>query len=127
MSPFDFINGISNGKNVMTEENKNEFNAFLTNKHFSYFQDTIFISNEMNGLPLVDGDQCFSFYINIVRPKKRFTKWIKAEENEDLQAVSKYFNYSLDKSRQTVVLLSREELDEIKKKLFVGGVIKKVK
>jgi len=127
MSPFDFINAISNGKNILTEENKNEFNSFLTNRHFSYFQDTIFIANEMNGLPLVDGDQCFSFYINIVRPRKRFTKWVKPEENENLNAVSKYFECNLEKARQTLSLLSVDQLNEIKEKLFLGGVIKKVK
>ncbi len=129
-NPFDYINAINFGKDVMSGTDNDElaekgFNPFLTNRQFSYFNDTVHIANEMNRFAHLDNKLQFDFYINIVRPRKRFTKWSKTEHHEDLEAVAQYYGYSYEKARQIIKVLTSDEIEEIKKQLEKGGVKKK--
>ena len=83
MNPFDFLNTINKTKvNLIDEnpDNEQNYNAFVVNRSLSYFPDTVFMSNEMNRLHHVDSKMQYDFLINIVRTKKRFSKWDKPEQ-----------------------------------------------
>ena len=66
----------------------------------------------------------FSFFINIVRPQKRFAKWSKTEHHDDLECIVQYFDYSYEKAKVVMDILSAEDIDNIKKKLEKGGLKK---
>jgi len=126
---YDYVNAINTGKDIMTGTDNDElaekgYNAFMVNRQFSYFPDTIFVANEMNANPQLEKKLCFSFYINIVRPKKRFARWAKTEHGDDLEAVSTYFGYSYEKANQIMDILSSQQIETIKKKLEKGGLKK---
>lgn len=124
MSPFDFLNSINTTKiNLVDkdEDNINLYNSFLINRSLSYFPDTVLISNEMNRLHHLDNKLQYDFLINIVRKKKRFSKWNKPEERTDIECVKKYFGYSESKAKQVVGLLSESQITTIKNKVTVGG------
>ena len=90
MSPFDFLNSINNTTiNLVDqdEDNINLYNSFLINRSLSYFPDTVLISNEMNRLHHLDDKMQYDFLINIVRKKKRFSKWDKPEQRTDIECV----------------------------------------
>ena len=63
----------------------------------------------------------FDFYINIVRKKRRFSKWFKPETVSDVEVVKDYYGYSNEKARQALSLLTSEHINELKKKVYKGG------
>jgi len=124
MNPFEFINSINNTKvNLMDqdEEVETKYNSFLTNRSLSYFPDTVLMSNEMNRLHHLDNKMQYDFLINIVRKKKRFSKWDKPEQRDDIECVKRYFGYSETKAKQVVGLLSESQITTIKSKVSIGG------
>lgn len=82
MNPFDFLNEINYGKNnIMVDDIvEKQYNPFMVNRGLSYFQDTVLMANEMNVNHHLDNRLQFDFFINIVRKRKRFSKWFKPEE-----------------------------------------------
>lgn len=128
ISPFDYLNSINSQakKNLMHGTDNDElaeksYKPWLINKGLSYFEDTIAVANEMNVHHDLDNKLQYNFLLNIVRPRKRFSKWFKKEADGDLEAVSEYYGYSNVKAAQALSVLSSEQLQQIKEKLEKGG------
>ena len=123
MNPFEFVNDINFGKsNIMVDDiTEKAYNAFMVNRGLSYFNDTVLMANEMNLNAHLDNRLQFDFLINIVRKKKRFSKWAKAQTNSDVEVVKEYYGYSNKKARQILHLLTSEQIDELNKKVYRGG------
>ena len=79
------------------------------------------MANEINRYHHIDNRLQFDFFINIVRKKKRFSKWNKPEIVSDVEVVKQYYGYSNEKSRQVLSLLTSEQIDELKNKVYKGG------
>ena len=122
-SPFDFLNEINYGKNnlIVDDITEKEYNSFMVNRGLSYFNDTVLMANEMNLNHHLDSRLQNDFLINIVRKKKRFSKWNKPEIVSDVEVVKEYYGYSNEKARQALSLLTKEQLDILKQKVFKGG------
>ena len=127
-NPFDYINAINTSKkNLMRGSNNDsiaekEYSSFLTNRALSYFNDTIGYANEMNKRHHLDNLLQFEYLLNIVRPKKRFSKWVKKENDRDLSLVKEYYGYSNAKAIRVLSILTPEQIKFIKGKLEKGGV-----
>ena len=123
MNPFEYLNAINYTKqNVMVDDlAEKSYNSFMVNRGLSYFSDTELMANEMNRYHHIDNRLQFDFFINIVRKKKRFSKWNKPEIVSDVEVVKQYYGYSNEKSRQVLSLLTSEQIDELKKKVYKGG------
>ena len=123
MNPFEFVNDINFGKsNIMVDDiTEKAYNAFMVNRGLSYFNDTVLMANEMNLNAHLDNRLQFDFLINIVRKKRRFSKWAKAQTNSDVEVVKEYYGYSNEKARQILHLLTSEQIDELNKKVYRGG------
>ena len=123
MNPFEFVNDINFGKsNIMVDDiTEKAYNAFMVNRGLSYFNDTVLMANEMNLNAHLDNRLQFDFLINIVRKKRRFSKWAKAQTNSDVEVVKDYYGYSNEKARQILPLLTSEQIDDLKKKVYRGG------
>ena len=125
MSPFEFINQINHGKkNLMDEtpELEREYKPFIVNRGLSVSHDTALYANEMNIHNNVDSKLQFDFFLNIIRPKKRFGKWIKRENNEILDLIRGYYNCNYEKAREYVTLLDDSQLNIIKQRIETGGL-----
>ena len=83
--------------------------------------DTIMFANEMNLRPQLDSDMQYSFYLNSVRKRKRFSPWIRKDEIKDLDSVKRYYGYSNEKAKQALRILTKEQLNFIKSKFETGG------
>ena len=117
-----WLNSINHEKqNIMTEENKNEYPPFIVNRCLAGFIDKIMVANEMNISHYLDKKLQYEFLLNIVRPKRRFSPWLKKEKITDLDAVKSYYGYSNEKARSALSILSDEQLNAIKQKLTRGG------
>jgi hypothetical protein len=63
----------------------------------------------------------YSFYINTLRKRKRFSPWLRKDKIKDLDIVKQYYGYSNEKAIQALSILSKEQIDFIKKRLDIGG------
>ena len=117
MKPFDYVNSINfTKKNLMKNTANDElaekdYVPFLTNKSLSYFTDTLLYANEMNRYHFLDKRLQYEFYLNSIRKKKRFAKWAKAEDNNDVMMVQEYYKFSPQKAKAALRVLSPKQLD----------------
>ena len=123
MNPFEYVNAINYTKeNIMIDDvAEKAYAPYMVNRQLSYFPDTVLAANEMNRCHHVDNRLQFDFFINIIRKRKRFSKWFKPEQISDLDAVKIYYGYSNEKARQIITLLSTEQINELKHKVAKGG------
>ena len=123
MSPFDFLNEINYGKkNIMIDDiTEKQYNSFMVNRGLSYFKDTVVIANEMNINHHLDNRLQFDFLINIIRRKRRFSKWNKPQIVDDLDVIKEYYGYSNKQAKAVHNLLSSKQIGELRKKVYKGG------
>ena len=128
MNPFDYLNAINDTKEDVIEDSDNPelaeklYPPYLVNRGLSFFIDTVYLANEMNRHHHLQNKMQFDFLINIVRKKKRFSKWFKAQPDEEVEAVMNYYGYSQDKARQVVGLLTQDQITQIIERQRKGGL-----
>ncbi|MDB4726079.1 DNA polymerase clamp loader subunit A [bacterium] len=126
-NPFDYLNTINVTKeNMMRGSNDDEmaekdYVPFMINRGLSYFQDTVALANEMNIHHELDKKLQYEFLINIVRKRKRFSKWYKKEDDSDIEVLMEYYGYSHERASQALAILSQDQLKIIKSRLEKGG------
>lgn len=123
MTPFDYLNAINmSKKDIMVDDiAEKKYVPYVVNRSLSYFPDTILFANEMNLNAHLDNKLQFQFYINTIRKRKRFSKWAKPIKESDLEVVKEYYGYSNEKAKQALTLLSEEQLNLLKQKVYKGG------
>lgn len=123
MNPFEYVNAINDTKkDIMVDEiSEKAYNPFTINRSLSYFSDTVLAANEMNRNHHLDKKLQFSFLINIVRKRKRFSKWDKPELVNDVEVVKEYYGYSNEKARQVLPLLTSDQILNLREKVNKGG------
>ena len=127
MSPFEFVNQINHGKkNLMDEtpELEQDYKPFIVNRGLSFNHDTALYANEMNFRHYADHKLQFDFFLNSIRPKKRYGKWLKRkkEDNQVLDLIKEYCKCSYAKARDYALLLNDSQLDIIRQHIDTGGL-----
>jgi hypothetical protein len=124
ISPFEFINSINYTKEdiIVDDWSERQYNSYVINRGLSFGPDTIIQANEMNSRPHLDKKLQYQFLINIIRPRKRYNKWLKADKIDAIEVIKTYYGYSTDKARQALSILSPEQIDKLKQKLKKGGL-----
>ena len=84
--------------------------------------DTVLFANEMNLNAHLDNDLQYSFFLNSVRKRKRFSPWLRKDEIKDLDCVKRYYGYSNEKAKQALRILTKKQLNFIKSKFETGGM-----
>jgi Bacteriophage clamp loader A subunit len=123
MTPFDYLNTINDTKqDIMVDDvAERAYVPFVINRTLSYFPDTVALANELNRYHHLDKKLQYHFLINIIRKRKRFSKWIKPDLVSDMDVVKQYYGYSNEKARQVLHLLSAKQIEELRKKVSKGG------
>lgn len=123
MNPFEFVSSINfTKKDIMIDDLvEKQYAPFMVNRSLSYFQDTVCLANVMNQYHHIDNKLQYHFLINIIRKRKRFSKWIKPDLDSDTEVVKQYYGYSNEKAKQVLALLSPEQITIIRKKVSKGG------
>tara|TARA_R110000868_G_scaffold173655_10_gene409934 strand:- start:457 stop:831 length:375 start_codon:yes stop_codon:yes gene_type:complete len=123
MNPFDWVNSINSGKDIMVDDvSEQNYVPFVVNRAMSYFSDTILIANKANMIPHVDKKLQYHYLINSTKPRKRFSKWAKKSEDSDIELVMNAYNYSYRKAVTALSLLTRPQLETLKNKNNKGGI-----
>ena len=103
------------------EQWEKKYAPFIINKCLAPFPDTVLLVNEINQLHYLDKKLQFDFLINSLRPRKRFTPWMKAKKLENLEYVKEYYGYNNEKAKVALDILNDEQISAIKRKLNKGG------
>lgn len=121
-NPFEFINSISYKKNNLLKEQYSEkdYPSFLVNKGLSLYADTILYANEINRRPWIDNKLAYDFYLNSIRPRKRYSKWFKKTKDEDLELLKEYYKCSESKALEYLKVLSETQLEKLRERLIKG-------
>lgn len=107
-------------KDVLVDEK--DYVPFVVNKALSHHYDCILHANQMNMYPNLDKRLQFQYYLNSIRSYKRpYQKWLKRETIADLELVKEYYNFSTEKAKEALTVLTEDQLDIIRKKLDRGG------
>ena len=123
MNPFEYVKAINTSKkDIMVDDlAEKEYPAFLVNRSLSYFQDTILYANEMNIHHSIDSRLQFDFFINIIKKKNRFSKWLKPTEIDNIEIIKEYYGYSNEKAKSVLALFGKNEIDALRQRIYKGG------
>lgn len=127
MGPFEFTKTINETKRNLIDEDpevEKDYIPFLVNRSLGYFMDTIIYANEMNQKNSLDHKLQYDFLLNIIRPRKRFSKWLKKSKDDNIDLIKKFYGYSYTKAKDVVDILSEDQLKHIRSKLDTGGLRK---
>lgn len=102
------------------ELSEKQYNAFMVNRGLSYFQDTVALANEMNQRPNLDNKMQYEFLLNLVRQRKRFSKWHKKDENKKIDLLCEHYGCSQRKAVEILSVLTDEQVNEICQLMLKG-------
>jgi len=116
----DWLNSINFTKEDLSEDIKS-YPPYIINRCLSGHIDCLMYANEMNIHHQLDKDMQYSFYLNSLRKKKRFSPWLRKDKVTDLECIKSYYGYSNEKASQALKILTKEQLTFIKQRLDIGG------
>mgnify|MGYP003117054264 FL=1 len=120
----DWLNSINFTKENIIEEDPDaikDYAPYIVNRCLSGHLDCIMFANEMNKYSFLDKDMQYSFYLNTLRKKKRFSPWLRKDKVTDLEIIKQYYGYSNEKASQALKILTPEQIKFIKQRLDTGG------
>ena len=120
----DWLNSINFNKQNLIEEDPSvikDYPPYIINRCLSGNLDCIMFANEMNKYSFLDKDMQYSFYLNTLRKKKRFSPWLRKDKVTDLEIIKQYYGYSNEKAFNALKILTPEQIKFIKQRLETGG------
>ena len=126
-NPFDFMNAVSFTKADIIKDNDNpeliekQYNAYIVNRGFTNFEDTILHANEMNQRHELFPAAQFDYYRAVLRKRKRFSKWPKADKDINLDATQEVYQCNRTVAKQYLKVLNEEQLKDVHARLVTGG------
>ena len=120
----DWLNSINFTKEDITQDDPSvikDYAPYIINRCLSGNLDCIMFVNEMNKYSFLDKDMQYSFYLNTLRKKKRFSPWLRKDKVTDLEIVKQYYGYSNEKASNALKILTPDQINFIKQRLDIGG------
>ena len=121
----DYLNAINYQKTNLLDTDdemwEKKYPPFIINKCLAPFPDTIMLVNEMNLHNHLDKKLQFDFLLNSLRTRKRYTPWLKASKQKNLEYVKEYYGYNNEKAKSALKILNDDQIKTIKDSLNKGG------
>tara|TARA_R100001082_G_scaffold54460_1_gene29798 strand:+ start:31 stop:414 length:384 start_codon:yes stop_codon:yes gene_type:complete len=120
----DWLNSINQTKKNLIDDDpllEKEYSPYIINRIYSGHLDAVMFANEMNKYHFLPKKMQYSFYLNSLRVKKRFSPWLRKDEIKDLDCVKRYYGYSNEKAKQALKILTKDQLNFIKSTFETGG------
>ena len=126
LSPFDYLSSITFSKTnlIVDEDTEKQYVPFIVNRGLSNSMDCIIYANEMNCRPHIDKKQQYTFLLRTIVKRKRYDKWAKKVEVENLDLIMTYYGFSAEKAMTALAILNEEQVEYIKQKMSKGGLKK---
>ena len=120
----DYLYSINQSKKNILDDDPDaarKYPAYVVNRCLSSFTDTVLYANEMNKNSHLPNKMQYDFFINSVKPRKRFSPWARKDSIDYLDVVKEYYGYNDDKALQALRILTKNQLDKITYLLRKGG------
>ena len=121
----EYLKSINKTKeNLMDNDDElwvKKYPPFIINKCLAPFPETVHLVNEMNVNHHLDSKLQYDFLLNSIRPRDRYTPWLKAKKIKNLEYVKEYYGYSNEKAKSALDILKDEQIETIKDSLNKGG------
>ena len=123
MNPFQYLASITHKKDdlMVDEETEKGYSPFMINRGLSYYQDTVLFANEMNRAGHLDHRLQYDFLRSAIRPRKRFSKWMKKTVPAKIDVIKEYYGYTDVKAESVADLISDDDIKHMKSYLSKGG------
>ena len=119
----DWLNSINFTKKIPEDPSEiKTYTPYIINRCLSGNLDCIMFTNEMNKYSFLDKDMQYSFYLNTLRKRKRFSPWLRKDKVTDLEIIKQYYGYSNEKASNALKILTPEQINFIKQRLDTGGM-----
>ena len=119
----DWLNSINFTKQIPEDPAEiRSYSPYIVNRCLSGHLDCVMFANEMNKYSFLDKDMQYSFYLNTLRKKKRFSPWLRKDKVTDLEIIKQYYGYSNEKASNALKILTPEQIKFIKQRLDTGGL-----
>jgi len=117
MSPFDFTDSILiTKKKIDRELTVRHYLPFIINRSLSFGVDTVMYANEMNLNSHIDKKLQYDYLFHMISKRNSKNRWIKKSQDETLTMIREHYNCTIEKAREAMSILSKEQIEEIKKK-----------
>ena len=120
----DYLYSINQSKKNILDDDPNavrKYPPYVVNRCLSSFTDTVLYANEMNKNSHLPNKMQYDFFLNSVKPRKRFSPWARKDSIDYLDVVKEYYGYNDDKALQALRILTKDQLDKISYLLRKGG------
>ena len=127
MNIFDFFTTINDKKNLLQDEPQSVvlYNSAMINQLLSQYPDAILHVNEMNRRPNCDDKLQFDYYLHSLRKGDRHIQTRTGKQSylddNNLSLVKEYYGFSTSKAKTALEIMTDDELESIRKRLFKGG------
>jgi hypothetical protein len=123
MNLSEVLNAINYDKTPILDDElqEKEYVPFVVNRCLSYFPDTILYANKVNRYNQLGKKMQFDYLRLSIRPRKRFSKWIKSQEEKDLQLIKDHYNYSNERASEVLRVLTPNQIEDIRSLYQYGG------
>ncbi len=139
LDPFDIAKAINTKKlepadikdfatgGPESERLSTKYNAYMVNLCLSMSADTIHYANIMNLNSQLNPRMQFTFLYHAIPKRTRYTEWQKLNNHDDLEIVKQVYDYSNEKARTALYLLTPEQIQNLRERVDVGGYKNKAK
>ena len=120
----DYLYSINQSKKNILDDDPSavkKYPPYVVNRCLSSFTDTVLYANEMNKNSHLPNKMQYDFFLNSVKPRKRFSPWARKDSIDYLDVVKEYYGYNDDKALQALRILTKDQLDKISYLLRKGG------
>jgi len=120
----DYLYSINQSKKNILDDDPSavkKYPPYVVNRCLSSFTDTVLYANEMNKNSHLPNKMQYDFFLNSVKPRKRFSPWARKDSIDYLDIVKEYYGYNDDKALQALRILTKDQLDKISYLLRKGG------
>lgn len=127
LTPFDFVKSASHSKKDLIRDSdypdytEKQYVPFIVNRAFAAFEDTILHANEMNMRHHLFKDAQYRYYLGVLRPRNRFSKWAKEPKDKDLDAIQEFYSVNRTVAKMYLKVLSQQDLKKLHERFEKGG------
>lgn len=123
MNLSEVLNAINYDKTPLLDDElaEKEYVPFVVNRSLSYFPDTLLHANQMNYCNHLPKKMQFDYLRFSIRPRKRFSKWVKSDNDKNLELVKEYFGYSNERAKEALRVLTDEQIEQMRLFFNYGG------
>lgn len=122
LSPFEFVNSITETKEDIFQGNETSYNRFIIDKALSFNSDCLFFVAELAKYPNIPDNAHYQFYLNSISKKKRYSGWTKKDTiSDDVSLIMEAFGYSTEDAMTALEVMSDKQVLDLKEKMSKGG------